>query len=68
MTFAADVWSFGGAQSILAEVRQRSEEVGAILGPSAASPLVVSPMQRTVGDIEQTITESAGTVTVTRLP
>jgi hypothetical protein len=39
-----------------------------IHGLDPAAPLTVSPTQRTAGDVQQTISEVAGTVTVTRLP
>lgn len=68
MTFAASVWAFAAVQANLVAAQRRANDLHGIHGLAAASPLIVSPTQRAAGAIEQSISEAAGTVTVTRLP
>lgn len=56
-----------GSGGMASEFQTILRELYRLAGLDPTKPLVVTPTTRTAGDIEQTISEASGTVTVTRI-
>ena len=64
MVTVADIWGYVGVGAALVEARALSLDVHEVKGLN--HPLVVAPLQRSAGAMNQTVAEAAGTVTVER--